>query len=63
MRQTPVLCTGGLDLIRKEALSFYRTSSGVCLSWVLEESKGPEGIMRQTPVRVAICALKGTHGA
>ena len=26
-----ILCTGGLDAIRKEALSFYRTISGVRL--------------------------------
>jgi hypothetical protein len=34
--------TGGPDVIRKEAWSFYRTISGVCLSWELEEPKGPE---------------------
>ena len=26
-----ILCTGGLDIIRKEAWSFYKTISGVCL--------------------------------
>ena len=38
-----ILCTGGLDVIRKEAWSFYRTSSGVRLCWELEEPKGPKG--------------------
>jgi len=38
-----ILCTGGLDVIRKEAWSFYRTSSGVRLCWELEEPKGPNG--------------------
>ena len=30
-------------MIRKEAWSFYRTISGVRLSWKLERPKGPEG--------------------
>ena len=30
-------------MIRKEAWSFYRTSSGVRLCWELEEPKGPKG--------------------
>jgi len=34
---------GGLDVIRKEARPFYRTSSGVRLCWELEEPKGPKG--------------------
>ena len=34
---------GGLDVIRKEAWPFYRTSSGVRLCWELEEPKGPKG--------------------
>jgi len=34
---------GGPDVIRKEAWSFYRTSSGVRLCWELEEPKGPKG--------------------
>ena len=38
-----ILCTEGLDLIRKEAWSFYTKISGVCLSWELEEPKGPKG--------------------
>jgi len=36
------LCTGGLDVIRKEAWPFYRTISGVRLFWELEEPKGPK---------------------
>ena len=35
-----ILYTGGLDVIRKEAWPFYRTSSGVRLCWELEEPKG-----------------------
>ena len=31
-------------MIRKEAWSFYRTSSGVRLCWELEEPKGPKGL-------------------
>ena len=37
-----ILRTGGLDVIRKEAWPFYRTSSGVHLCWQLEEPKGPK---------------------
>ena len=37
-----ILCTGGPDVIPKEACSFYRTSSGVRLCWELEEPKGPK---------------------
>ena len=32
-----------LDVIRKEAWPFYRTSSGVRLCWELENPKGPKG--------------------
>ena len=32
-----------IDMIRKEAWPFYRTSSGVCLCWDLEEPEGPKG--------------------
>ena len=39
-----ILCTGEPDVIRKEAWSFYRTSSGVRLCWELEEPKGPNGL-------------------
>ena len=35
-----ILCTGGPDVIRKEAWSFYRTISGDRLCWELEEPKG-----------------------
>ena len=35
--------TGGRAVIRKEASPFYRTSSGVCLCWELEEPEGPAG--------------------
>ena len=38
-----ILCTEGLDVIRKEAWSFYRTISGVRVCWEPEEPKGPEG--------------------
>ena len=38
-----ILCSGGPDVIRKEAWSFYRTISGVRLCWELEEPKGPKG--------------------
>ena len=41
---TATLCTGGLDVIRKEAWPFYRTIFGVCLCWQLEEAVGPEGL-------------------
>jgi len=37
------LYRGGLDVIRKEAWPFYRTTSGVRLCWELEEPKGPKG--------------------
>ena len=37
-----ILCTGGPDVIRKEAWSFYRTISGVRLCWELEEPQGPK---------------------
>ena len=32
-----------LDVIRKEAYSFYGTISGVRLCWELEEPQGPKG--------------------
>ena len=40
---TAILSTGGLDVIRNEAWPFYRTISGVCLYWELDEAEGPEG--------------------
>jgi len=36
------LCTGGLDVIRKEAWPFLKTISGVRLCWELEEPEGPK---------------------
>jgi hypothetical protein len=36
-------CTGGADVIRKEAWPSCRISSGVRLCWELEEPKGPKG--------------------
>ena len=43
-------CTGGLDVVRKEAWPFYRTISGVRICWELEEPKGPRGRSKpQTP--------------
>ena len=44
-----ILCTEGLDVIRKEAWSFYRTISGVRLCWELEEPKGPQGPSSSIP--------------
>ena len=38
-----ILCTGGADVIRKEAWSFCRTIPGVRLCRELEEPKGPKG--------------------
>ena len=38
-----MLCTGGPDVIKNEAWSFYRTISGVRLCWELEEPYGPKG--------------------
>ena len=46
-----ILCTGGLDVIRKEAWPFYRTISGVRLYRVLEEPKGPKGSKKPPPRR------------
>ena len=43
-----------LDVIRKEALSFYRTISGVRLCWKLEEPKGPKGL-QQASHRMHAC--------
>jgi len=37
-----MLCKGGLDVIRKEAWSFYRIIFGVRLYGELEEPKGPK---------------------
>ena len=43
MVSAAILCTGGPDVIRKDACPFYRTSSGVRLCWEIEEPKGPKG--------------------
>ena len=45
-----ILCTGGPDVIRKEAWPFDRTISGVRLWWELEE---PEGLPGRTRPRRA----------
>ena len=50
-----ILCTGGLDVIRKEAWPFYRTSSGVRLCWELEEPKGPKRGANLTSSGVRLC--------
>ena len=44
--------SGGLDVIRKEAWSFYRTSSGLRLCWELEEPKGPKVHASRCPTRM-----------
>ena len=61
------LCTGGLDVIRKEAWPFYRTSSGVRLWWELEEPKGPKGTVLgfsgdTTPCRMAGAGIQPRVG-
>jgi len=43
-----VVCAMCLNVIRKEAWIFCRTSSDVLLCWELEEPEGPKG--RQLPV-------------
>ena len=45
-------------MIRKEAWTFYRTSSGVRLCWELEEPKGPKGHACPKPGVVAAPALR-----
>ena len=47
---TAIFCTGGLDVIRNEALTFYRTISGVRLCWELEEPREPH--LRRIVVRM-----------
>ena len=37
-----ILFTGGPDVIRNDAWSFYKTISGVRLCWELEEPEGPK---------------------
>ena len=41
--------TGGVDVIQKEAWSFYRTLSGVRLCWELEEPQGPKETRSSRP--------------
>ena len=57
------LCTGGLDVIQKEAWAFFRTSSGVRLCWELEEPNGPKGRPRPPrdshPCLVSLAELQG----
>ena len=55
-----ILCTGGLDVIRKEAWPFYRTSSGVRLCWELEEPKGPKGWGKRPLSLASLQALQET---
>ena len=47
-----ILCTGELDVIRKEAWPFYRTISGFRLCCELEEPEGPKGYTAAILVRV-----------
>ena len=42
-------CTGGPDVIQKQAWPFYRTISGARLCWELEESKGPKRLKLGAP--------------
>jgi hypothetical protein len=48
------LCTGGADVIRKEAWLFHRTTCGVRLCWEREEPTGPKGLRRPHQVYVLI---------
>ena len=59
MRFGSILCTGGLDVIRKDAWSFYRTISGVRLCWELEEPKGPKGRMCHIRSTAIVASPKG----
>ena len=43
-----IFCTGGPDVIRKQAWPFYRTIFGVRICWELEEAKGPKGLHSAT---------------
>jgi hypothetical protein len=52
----PLYRGGGLDVIRKEAWPFYRTSSGVRLCWKLEEPKGPKGGQKPLDTVEAPCS-------
>ena len=48
-------------MIRKEAWSFYRTSSGVRLCWELEEPKGPKKKVGQTSMSLETVQGYLTH--
>ena len=56
------LSMGGLNVIRKEAWLFCRTTSVVRLCWELEERKGPKGselgfrARPALPFRLRVCA-------
>ena len=52
----PFTPRGGLDVIRKEAWSFYRTISGVRLCWELEEPKGPKGPVQDSVLTGSMCS-------
>ena len=58
-----ILCTGGPDVIRKEAWSFYRTISGVRLWWELEEPEGPKGHDRDQKIKEESRPVWGVGGA
>jgi len=47
-----ILCTGGPDVIRKEAWPFYRTISGVRVCWELEEPKSPKELRQPSTKHV-----------
>ena len=51
-----ILCKGGLDVIRKEAWSFYRTTSGARLCW---SSKNLQDLKEQTQTGVERGAEEG----
>ena len=55
-----ILYTGGPHVIRKEAWTFYRTSSEVRLYWELKEPKGPKGCPVSGSLRLVERLTKGT---
>jgi hypothetical protein len=59
-----ILYTGGPVVIRKEAWSFYKTSSGVRLCWELEEPKEPKKDRTISGVRLCwnLAEPKGPQG-
>ena len=58
---TAILCTGGLDVIRKEAWTFCRTISGVRLCWELEQPTGPNGPHHRRPFVVVSRPRSWSH--